>query len=650
MLSSSFASCGEWTQVRPRLFARQKCASIVAGMPIRRAPPVLVAAVLCAAAPALAQAQAQTAAPPPAERAHVYSQYELETIAEVLAPKDESIDDHPDGKIIEHIEIVPLDVIEPRDPLPQIVNVVHVTSKPWIIRREMLQREGEHYSEVLADETIRNLRRLLQLSLVLVVATRGSAPDRVNVVVITKDVWSLRLNWDVVATPGGIELLAAQPSETNFLGRHQTIGTNFVLEPSAYTLGLQYIVPRIDTSRVALVAYANIMVNRASGSPEGSFGQFIAGQPIYSALTEWAWDASVAWQDFVNRRYTNAQLSAYLDPRSSVATCVPNQNCLPFQFRAREYTTTYELTHSTGWETKHDVTFAAGIDRREYRSSFPGASAQLVADFNQDNVPLSDTRVGPSIQYHTYTKRYVRVIDFDNLALQEDYRLGHDIVMRVYPSFRAIGATRDVLGLYGAAQYSVAVRDGLFRMSVASTTEPGWPRQPTQQDDIADASLVPAAHFVSPTIAGLGRIVFDASLLWRWRNYLNQLTYLGGDDRLRGYPTNFFIGQNVLSYNVELRTRPVEILKCQLAGVGFFDAGDAWNHYYIGHESLGVGIRALFPQLDRLVFRADIGFPIQRPFDPTTGVPIAPYGFVVSFGQAFVTPTVSPAPVLPAGQ
>jgi hypothetical protein len=626
---------------------------MVGAMPVRPAQPALFVVALCAAVAATAAtipARAQTPAPPPAERAHVYSQYELETIAEVLGSKGEAIDEQPDGKLIEHIEIVPLDVIEPRDPLPQLVNVIHVTSKPWIIRREMLQREGERFSEVLADETIRNLRRLPQLSLVLVVATRGSAPDRVNVVVITKDVWSLRLNWDVVATPGGIELFAAQPSETNFLGRHQTIGTNFVLEPSAYTLGLQYVVPRIDTSRVALVANANIMVNRASGSPEGSFGQLIAGQPIYSALTEWAWDASVAWQDFVNRRYTNAQLSEFVDPQFPFYGCIQRANCLPFQFRAREYTTTYEVTRSFGWETKHDITFAAGIDRREYRADFPGASPLVVSDFVRDEVPVGDTRVGPSIQYHTYTKRYVRVIDFDNLALQEDYRLGHDVVLRVYPSFRAIGASRDVLGMYGAAQYSVAVRDGLFRVSVASTTEPAWPRQPTQHDDIADASFVPTAHFVSPTIAGVGRIVFDASLLWRWRNYLNQLTYLGGDDRLRGYPTNFFIGQNVMAYNVELRSRPVEILKCQLAGVGFFDAGDAFNENYVAHESLGVGLRALFPQLDRLVFRADIGFPIQRPLDPTTGAVIPPYGFIISFGQAFVTPSVAPAPVLPAGQ
>jgi hypothetical protein len=112
----------------------------------------------------------------------------------------------------------------------------------------------------------------------------------------------------------------------------------------------------------------------------------------------------------------------------------------------------------------------------------------------------------------------------------------------------------------------------------------------------------------------------------------------------------------VLSYNLELRTRPVEILKCQLGAVAFFDAGDAFTDFaaaqggFQAFQSVGVGLRALFPQLDRVVFRADLGFPMERPVDPSTAMPIAPYAFLVSFGQAFVTPTVAPTPVLPAGQ
>jgi len=175
---------------------------------------------------------------------------------------------------------------------------------------------------------------------------------------------------------------------------------------------------------------------------------------------------------------------------------------------------------------------------------------------------------------------------------------------------------------------------------------------------------------VTPTLAGLGRIVLDGTMLYRWRDGLNitgacpgQSTwgpflpcaaFLGGTNRLRGFPTNFslFVGRDFVAYNVELRSRPVEVLTCQLAGVAFYDAGDGFNGLSTLHpfQSVGVGLRALFPWLDREVFSADVGFPVRRPIDPATGAPIAGYGFVISFGQAFGPPAVALPSVLPTGQ
>lgn len=593
-------------------------------------------------------ASAQTP-PPPAERLHVYSPYEHETIREVLQDQHLVQDPSPEGKIIERIDIVPLDVFEPRDALPTWLNIFHVTTRKGVIRREVLLHEGDHYEQALVDDTIRNLRRypgVPQLSLVLVVAAQGSAPDRVVVVVMTKDVWSLRLNWNVLADTGGIDQLSLQPAETNFLGTHQILGANFILEPAAYTLGLSYMVPRIEGSRIAVQTAANVMVNRDSGAPEGTYGQLVAGQPLYAGNTAWAWDSNVQWQDVMYRAYSNAQVRNYVDPRAGCSAT--DSSCVvPFQFRQRYYQAQYELTRSFGWTTNHDFTLAANITRATYLTGFPGgANPQTVADFTSQVVPVSDTRVGPSLQYHTYEWKFVRVVDFDTLALQEDYRLGHDVVLRVYPAFKAIGSSRDVVGLYGAAQYTWAIRDGLFRLIFESDTEP----EPSR---VADAYIQPTAHLVTPTIAGAGRIVVDGTWLYRWRNYLNVTEFLGNGDRLRGYPTNFLVGPNVMSYNVEFRTRPVEIFSMELGALAFYDVGDAYGgvEAFRPLQSVGAGLRGLFPWLDRTVFQLDIGFPVERPINPATGAPVAPYNFVLSFGQAFSTPTISALrPVLPTGQ
>jgi hypothetical protein len=584
-------------------------------------------------APSVSLAQA----PPSAQRAQVFSAYEIETIDEVLSSQHLVRELKPEGKTIEHVDVAPLDVFEPRDPLPAWLNAFHATTRRAVIFREMLLRRGERYQQTLVDETLRNLRAVPQLSLVLVVATVGTAPGRIGVVIITKDVWSLRASWDVVATPGGIEEFNLTPTETNLFGTHQTAQASFTYEPSAYTFGVGYTVPRLDASRVAVVADAEVMVNRATGSPEGTYGSLTAGQPLYSGLAHWSWDSVVQWENVVTRRYVNAQLSSYVDPTTSLL--------VPYQYRTDLYGAQYELTRSFGWDTKQDVTVAAGINRVVYRVPSAGLNPTAVADFIRDRVPTSDTSVGPTIRYRIYARRYVRVIDFDSLALQEDYGLGHDITLRASPSFRALGGSRNVVDLYAAAQYTFALRDGLFRVSIVSDNG----IEPTQ---ISDAVVTPWAHLVTPTIGKLGRIVLDGGLEYRWRNYLRNYEIVGGDDRIRGFPTNFFVGKDMVAYSVELRSRPVEILSCQLGGVAFYDVADAFNGFsqLEPYQSTGFGFRALFPWLDRVVFRGDIGFPLKRPIDPTTGALIPPYGFIVSFGQAFSVPSVAPAQVLPTEQ
>lgn len=425
---------------------------------VRPAAPATFAVLFCLSG----LARAQT--PPPAQRAQIYSPYETETIAAALARFHEKIDPTPEGKIVERVDVVTLDVIEQRDPLPNWLNVFHATTRPSIVRRELLVQEGDPYRQGLVDETIRNLRQLPPLSLVLVVATAGTRPDRVGLLVITKDVWSLRANWDVNLTSGGLELLEIDPEERNLFGRHQDVSASFVLQPSAYTVGAGYTVERLGSSRVAVVTDANVMINRASGSPEGSFGSLVAGQPLYSALTEWAWDGTTSWQDIEVRRYVNAQPSVFLDTTTGMS--------VPFQYRERQFVELLNVRRSFGSETKHDLLFGLGINRTEFSTDFPGASPRTVADFEATYVPNSDTRVGPTIQYETYEKRYVRVIDFDTLALQEDYRLGHDIVVKLSPSFRALGASENLLSIGASAQYTFALRDGLFRLGVATLTEP----------------------------------------------------------------------------------------------------------------------------------------------------------------------------------
>jgi len=295
---------------------------------------------------------------------------------------------------------------------------------------------------------------------VLAVAVRGREPGHVRLLVITKDVWSLRLAWDLQAVPGGIEDFVLQPSETNFLGTHQVAALYFEMDPATFTYGAGYHVPRLEGTRNVLDASAQVIFNRASGSAEGSTGQLLAYQPLFSAKTAWAWDSQTTWTEAIARRFVNAQESYFQGSSGTAPT-----NLVPWEFFTRTYFGQESVTRSYGWDVKHDVSLGGFVDLREYRTTAAqvGDDPVALAQFTSQNVPRSVDRVGPFLQYHGYRTRFIRVLDFQTLGLQEDYRLGHEVYLRVYPMPRSFGSSRDELGVYGALNYTVAMGDGLVR-------------------------------------------------------------------------------------------------------------------------------------------------------------------------------------------
>jgi len=591
----------------------------------------LRAALLCihiafAAVPTALHAQAD-----PTSAAAAYSPYEQATIDEATARLESRVDPDPEGKVVEGVDVVTLDVIERRDPVPGALNLLHATTRHYVIEREVLMDAGAPYRRFLCDETARNLRTLPQLSLVICTATVGSSSDRVRVLVITKDVWSLRLGWDVSYIGGGLESLQLVPTETNLGGTHHTVLARYTYRPDSQSVAIGYRIPRLAGRRIGLAAESGITWNR-DGHAEGSTGTLAVASPLYSALTEWSWAVGTTWRDGIVRRYRNAQL-------------VYDPNGVPWAYRSRRVAEGGHVTRSFGFAIKHDFTLgaemnilvfhppevpgaqgAAGSD--DYRSL--GPSPRAIAAFAASYIPTSDTRVGPFVQYRSYTSNFLRVLDFETLGLQEDFRLGHDVAVRVYPISEALGSSRTFLGTYAALQYTVALGDGLARAAVESTVEAASHR-------ISDGTIDAEVRIVTPRL-GFGRLVFDVGALNRYSNYMNRTSFLGGSGRLRGYPSNFFAGKDLVVYNLEFRSRPVEILSCQLGAAAFYDVGHAANGFdrLRPRQSVGLGFRILFPQLDRVVFRGDVGFPVAPGLDRVSALTAS-----VAFEQAFSMPSIA---------
>ena len=562
----------------------------------------------------------------PPDRERVYSPYEKATIEAALKRHDAEIETDPEGKVLEAIEIDRLEVIEERDPAPLFLNLLHATSRDYVVRREVLLTVGQPYFQALVDETARNLyANPKTISLVLCIPLKASRPDRVRLLVVTKDVWSLRAAWDAGAGAGGIERLVLEPTETNLAGTHQTVFARFLYRPLSYTLGAGYRIPRLDGRRIILSADSNVIFNKESGNPEGSYGTVSSYRPLYSALAPWGYGLTTTWDNEIVRRYSNARLATF--PTTPAA----NQPSVPDQYRTRVLRHTASVTRSFGWRNKADFSLGAEANLRTARvENAAGFDAQALADYLAQRVPRSDTRVGPFFQIRSYRTDFAHLLDFETFALQEDHRLGPEAWIRIYPVTRALGSTRDFFGMLAALQYTVKLGDGLARAFVESVVE-------AQPSAVADAALEAGVHIAFPRLP-FGRFVLDGVRLDRYRNFLNRSTIFGGESRLRGYPSGIFVGRHLLAGNAEFRTRSVEILASQLGLVGFYDGGDVpmrWEEL-AWHHSIGAGLRALFPQLDRAVFRADVGFPLERPLPRG----VSPMSFYITFEQAFGAPTV----------
>jgi len=100
------------------------------------------------------------------------------------------------------------------------------------------------------------------------------------------------------------------------------------------------------------------------------------------------------------------------------------------------------------------------------------------------------------------------------------------------------------------------------------------------------------------------------------------------------------VGTREILTNVEFRTQPLELFTVHAGLVLFYDTGSAFDQSPSLVHTVGIGIRALFPQLDIQPVRIDFGYAFNGPVTPFLNQ------FSSSFGQVTdVRPSFLDAPL-----
>jgi hypothetical protein len=562
------------------------------------------------------------------------SELEQRMVARAVGPSPDR-DHAPDGKRIDSVKIVRLPVFDEDDPIPDLFNWFHAQSREHVIRRELLFQAGDTYDHERIEETLRNLQLIPQFGVVVIVPLVGAEPGHVRLVVIVRDVWSLRLNSALQGSPSYINYLLINPVEENLFGTRTRLGASFALEPARYSLGVMAGHPRILGTKIDVAGQTGAYVNLDSGETEGSFGSLALYRNLVALDDKWGFLTGVAWVNEETRVLdgrSGVQIDYEWTPTARIVKDLQrSESGVPIQYSSRVLRAGAEVARQFGTRNKTILTWGIELNRRNFEAQRGPESAENFAAFVHDELPVSDTRVSPFVQLEHRTTRYLATRDVETLELQESFSLGQMAALRVYPAFRDIGSTRNVLGTVSWLGYTWALGNGLLRAVAGSSIE---------HADLGrhQASLQGALRIVSPKAHFL-RVVLDAAAVSTYENYLNRKLGLGGDSRPRGYLSAAFRGGSGYAGTLELRTSSIDIISARVGGVAFYDVGGAGDslHEALPNQSLGAGVRVLFPQINRQVFRLDWAVPftagVQR--SPDRALPGAIY---FSFSQAFDFP------------
>jgi hypothetical protein len=578
----------------------------------------------------------------------VHKKYEQELVRWALAKTGLEREPSPAGKIIERIEIVRENIIARSDPWPNFLNYFHMTTRDFIVRKEMLIAPGEVWDEARVEESARNLRALTIIAVVQTIPCRSRKPGHVVLLVVTKDLWSIRLNsiYSMVGTT--IQSLEFYPTENNLLGRNKRLSLHLAFRQldlsrvsirDRWALGELYLDSRVLGSRWRLQQQFDARVagsipcggalgtdghawcpSASKNTFEGAYGLIWLKRPLYSLATEWAFEAYIIVDVQQARRYVTGSDGPELKlVRLQQGTL---EQLVPWVYDRQDVVGLANFTRSYGRAFKHD--FTAGLSAYRYHRQPPdnfGLTGIARERFVTGFLPRSEEAAYVYAAYHAHDTRFIRLHDVQTFALTEDFAIGPDFMLE----------GRAAVNLAEPSQsFAEVVSEFLCRWYIQRDLFAVWINARTRlQPDLyalgyrtpwANAQLEFGVKNITRQL-WIGRLHAQVYGVFRHNNLDRVTSTLGGDSGLRGYPSAQFEGNNLLRINVEYRSRPINLFTLHVGFALFYDAGGVFGgpdpqrpdaelafRYY---QSVGVGVRGHFPQFDKESLRIDFGVPLS---------------------------------------
>ncbi len=584
------------------------------------------------------------------------SSLERQSVTRAIAKRGYTVEASPWGKRIGKIHVYNEDVFAEKFGLLEFFNHFHVTTKESAVAAEVVIGEGELWDQERVNETARRLRDPLWTSVVVVIPVASADAGKVDMLVVTRDIWSLRLNTQYTFQQGSLTNLSVALSENNFLGSRSVFAAGFSMDQGAIATGPIFLDKNLLGLRLDFRARFDFILNRqnlqeelglSEGPPtiserdkpgfnrEGTQSSFSLSKPLFSLASTWGVGLSFSHRYAIDRRFRGLGL---LPVDCSTGTCVfpldgngrfqsqldlarsaLDAGLIGVQYEMRRWDVTASTVRQWGTDIKHQLSIGYSVDNTDPRplASFPGNAVERAA-FIRDVLPRNEATSTPFVSYGFFIPKFKTFRNISTFELAEDARLGPAVDVSYSAGLKLLGSDFNFQrGGWSAAWGFPWCRDGLVRPSVSMSTR-------IQNVDGGGTSFIDntatlGIRVVTPTYKW-ARLVGETTIATRWNDIGNRFFSIGSDNGLRGFLINEFsgtrTGDRLIRTQLELRTVPRPLWVIRYGGVLFYEVGGvgdtfAGNAKIQLHHDVGVGFRMLIPQTARDLFRFDFAIPLD---------------------------------------
>lgn len=505
------------------------------------------------------------------------------------------------AQTIRNIDVRITDIFEGEklEYLFRLANKLKANTREWVVRQELLFKEGDSFDSFLLEESERALRQLRFLRKVAL--TPQFDGEFVDVVVDVQDTWTLFPQFKF-SSGSGTDRTSVGLVDSNLLGYGKRLEAFYADDEGRQTIEGVYEDNRLFGSQNRLIL----------GHFDRSDGfRTVAGigRPFRTLVDKYSWSLESDNFDLVGRLFSGG------DER--------------FIFRQEhiEFAGGYTISKGDPESRLERYTFGYNYERDRFQLADESDFSDIDLDPESiDNNPelLAEDREfsGPFFSYSKLSTDFLSANYIDSFERIEDYSIGRQFSVRLALMSKALGSRRDTLSpsIRFARGYQFD-RNRFLRGEIVART-----RLDSRGFDNTifsfDSRYYDVQGELKPWGVDVGRGTFASALRVIYSTDLDRdrEILLGANSGLRGYEARTFTGESSILLSLEERlTFAEDVFRLvNIGGAVFLDAGGTSNRG-LGHiiqdnlfANVGVGIRIGFPRSSGgSVLRVDLAFPLR---------------------------------------